>query len=72
MMHTLKSESDLILEILFERVFLGFCMYASCADSMMIGHLTRIENYARDEHKDYLQQKIRNLIKVTYLQDDKY
>jgi hypothetical protein len=24
---------------------------------MMIGHLTRIENDARDEHKDYLQQK---------------
>jgi hypothetical protein len=57
MMHTLKSESDLILEILFERVFLGFCMYSSCADSMMIGLLTRIENYARDEHKDYLQKK---------------
>jgi len=39
---------------------------------MMIGHLTRIENDARDEHKDYLQQKIRNLIKVAYLQADKY
>jgi hypothetical protein len=24
---------------------------------MMIGLLTRIENYARDEHKDYLQKK---------------
>jgi hypothetical protein len=39
---------------------------------MMVGHLTRIENDARDEHTDYLQQKIRNLIKVTYLQADKY
>jgi hypothetical protein len=46
-------------------------MYASRVDSIMIGHLTRIENDGRDENKDYLQQKIRNLIKVTYLQDDK-
>jgi len=38
----------------------------------MIGHLTRIENDGRDENKDHLQQKIRNLIKVTYLQADKY
>ena len=69
MMHTLESESDLILQILFERVSLGFC---DVVDSVMIGHLTRIENDACEEHKDHLQQKIRNLIKVTYLQADKY